>query len=78
MQRTLIRRNFAGGANANRFMGGFGSGPRGNNNNVMLGVAALVGITGLVYWLGYRDMENRHKNDGRPKEAMIGEIIPQL
>ncbi|KAG6841097.1 hypothetical protein C0991_001904 [Blastosporella zonata] len=77
MYRTLVRQQMAGGA-ANRFgMGGMGSSGRGNPN-MMMGVAALVGITSLVYWLGYRDVENRHKNDGRPKEGMIGEIIPQL
>ncbi|KAG5727510.1 hypothetical protein E4T56_gene12232 [Termitomyces sp. T112] len=67
MHRTIVRQQMIGGAD--RFMGGMGtgSGPRGNNN-VMLGVAALVGITGLVYWLGYRDMDKRHKNDG-PRKA---------
>lgn len=41
----------------------------------MLGVAALVGITGLVYWLGYRDMDNRHKNDGR---WAIAQMAPRV
>jgi hypothetical protein len=31
----------------------------------MLGIAALVGITGLVYWMGYSDVDRRHRNDGK-------------
>ncbi|KAF5381369.1 hypothetical protein D9615_008307 [Tricholomella constricta] len=73
LRRTLVRQQM--GANANRFMGG--AGPRGNNNNIILGVAALTALTSLAYWWGYRDVENRHKNDGSRKEV-IGEIIPQL
>ncbi|RDB29871.1 hypothetical protein Hypma_013958 [Hypsizygus marmoreus] len=75
MYPSLARRQFPSGSGANKFMGS--GGPAGRNN-VMLGVAALVGLTGLVYWWGYNDVDKRHRNDGSRKEGVIGEIIPQL
>lgn len=35
----------------------------------MLGVAALVGLTGLVYYMGYNDVDKRHRQDGEARPA---------
>ncbi|KAK0220456.1 hypothetical protein IW262DRAFT_1461714 [Armillaria fumosa] len=44
-----------GGANMPRFMMN-----QPKNNSVVMGVAGLMGLTGLLYWWGYHDMELRH------------------
>jgi len=43
-----------------------GGSPQGNKN-LMLGVAALVGLTGLVYYMGYNDVDKRHRQDAGKK-----------
>ena len=81
MQRTFIPRQTLGSGSGNKFMGTGSPQGRNNlvNGRVQLffflystsddwqiiGVAALVGLTGLVYWVGYHDVDKRHRNDGR-------------
>lgn len=43
-----------------------GGTPQGNKN-LMLGVAALVGLTGLVYYMGYNDVDKRHRQEAGKK-----------
>lgn len=41
----------------------------------MLAVVALVGITGVVYWIGYNDVDRRHRNDGKESGSYLPTVL---
>ncbi|KAK0203436.1 hypothetical protein DFS33DRAFT_800101 [Desarmillaria ectypa] len=57
-----------GGANMQKFMMN-----QPKNNSVIVGVAGLMGLTGLLYWWGYHDMDLRH-----PVTTKVGIRITNL